>query len=184
MRQPRKAADVPQRSAMHGEKNATRSNVMSNPVRAIPEGYHAVTPSLTCKDAARAIEFYKQAFGAVELFRMPSPDGKVAHSEIMIGDSHVMINDEFGPAAGAPSGTPRIYLFLYVENSDAFFNRAVAGGAKVDMPLENMFWGDRFGKLTDPFGHQWGIATHVEDVTPQEMQRRSAAWFAKAAGQS
>jgi len=156
-------------------------------VKRIPEGYHAVTPSLTCRDAARAIEFYKQAFGAQELFRMPTPDGRVAHAEIKIGDSHVMVNDEFGPTATVQGGTPPIYLFLYVEDADRIFNAAVADGARVDMPLENQFWGDRFGKLTDPFGHQWGIATHVEDVAPEEMQRRSQAWFAKmakAAGQS
>lgn len=157
---------------------------MSNPVKAIPEGYHSLTPSLTCKDAARAIEFYKQAFGAQELFRMPSPNGKIAHAELMIGDSHIMINDEMGPGATAPSGSTGIYLFLYVDDADAHFNRAVAGGAKVEMALENMFWGDRFGRIADPFGHHWGIATHVEDVTPQEMQRRASAFFAKAAGHS
>lgn len=158
---------------------------MPNPVKAIPEGYHSITASLTCKDAARAIEFYKQAFGAQELFRMPSPDGRISHAELLIGDSHIMVNDEMGPAAGAGSpGTPRIYLYLYVPDADAFFNRAVAGGAKVDMPLENMFWGDRFGKITDPFGHQWGVATHVQDMTPQDMQRGAAAFFAKAAGKS
>jgi PhnB protein len=150
-------------------------------VKPIPQGYHSVTPSITCKDAAKAIEFYKQAFGAQELHRMPTPDGRVAHADIMVGDSHVMINDEFMPMATLSPGNRPIYLFLYVEDADAVFDRAVSAGSKVDMPLENMFWGDRFGRITDPFGHQWGIATHVEDVAPDEMKRRSAAWMANMA---
>jgi len=156
---------------------------MAYPVRAIPEGYHSISPSLTCKDAARAIEFYKDAFGAVETVRMPSPDGKVAHAELKIGDSIIFLNDEMGPMAEVTPGTPRVYLFLYVENADKTFTRAVAAGAQIDMALENQFWGDRFGKVTDPFGHQWGIATHVEDVAPEDMGKRAAAFFAKAAGQ-
>jgi len=154
-----------------------------NPVRAIPEGYHSISPSLVCKDAARAIDFYKNAFGAQELVRMTTPDGtKIAHAEIKIGDSILFLNDELGPmtAAGSTSA-PRISLFLYVENADETFHRALAGGSKVEMPLENQFWGDRYGIITDPFGHRWGIATHVEDVTPEEMGRRAAAFFAKAA---
>ena len=156
---------------------------MAYPVRAIPEGYHSISPSLTCKDAARAIEFYKDAFGAVETVRMPSPDGKIAHAELKIGDSIIFLNDEMGPMAEGTPGTPRVYLFLYVENADKTFARAVAAGAQIDMALENQFWGDRFGKVTDPFGHQWGIATHVEDVAPEDMGKRAAAFFAKAAGQ-
>jgi PhnB protein len=156
---------------------------MAYPVRAIPEGYHSISPSLTCKDAARAIEFYKDAFGAVETVRMPSPDGKVAHAELKIGDSIIFLNDEMGPMAEVTPGTPRMYLFLYVENADKTFTRAVAAGAQIDMALENQFWGDRYGKVTDPFGHQWGIATHVEDVAPEDMGKRAAAFFAKAAGQ-
>jgi PhnB protein len=157
---------------------------MPHPVRAIPEGYHSISPSLTCKDAARAIDFYKNVFGAEELMRMPSPDGKISHAELKIGDSIIFLNDEMGPAAAATPGTPRIYLFLYVENADKVFTRAVAAGAQIDMALENQFWGDRFGKVTDPFGHQWGIATHVEDVAPEEIGKRAAAFFAKAAGHS
>jgi PhnB protein len=148
-------------------------------VKAIPEGYHSVTPSLTCKNAAAAIDFYKKAFGAKELFRMPAPDGRVAHAELLIGDSHIMLNDEMMPMATISQGNRPIYLFLYVENADNTFNTAVQNGAKVDMPLENMFWGDRFGRVSDPFGHQWGIATHVEDVSPDEMKKRSEAWMAK-----
>ncbi|HXN27874.1 MAG TPA: VOC family protein [Candidatus Acidoferrales bacterium] len=157
---------------------------MAHPVRAIPEGYHSISPSLTCKDCERAIDFYKNVFGAVELVRMPSPDGKISHAELKIGDSIIFLNDEMGPTTAANAGAPRIYLFLYVENADKTFTRAVAAGAEIDMALENQFWGDRFGKVTDPFGHQWGIATHVEDVAPEEIGKRAAAFFAKAAGHS
>jgi PhnB protein len=157
---------------------------MANPVRAIPEGYHSISPSLTCKDAARAIEFYKSVFGAVEIVNMSSPDGKISHAELKIGDSIIFVNDEMGPMAAGTPGTPRMSLFLYVENADKTFTRAVAAGAQIDMALENQFWGDRYGKVTDPFGHQWGIATHVEDVAPEEIGKRAAAFFAKAAGGS
>jgi PhnB protein len=162
---------------------------MPNPVRAIPEGYHSISPSLTCKDAARAIEFYKSVFGATEVMRMPSPEGKVMHAELRIGDSVIFMNDEFPGVAEAPAAgvTSSIYLFLYTEDVDAVYNRAVSMGSKVMMPLNNMFWGDRYGKVMDPFGHQWGIAQHVEDVAPDEMKRRQdamAAKMAKTAGQS
>jgi PhnB protein len=159
---------------------------MANPTKPIPEGYHSITPSLTCRDAARAIDFYKKAFGAQELMRMPSPDGKISHAELKIGDSIIFVNDEIPGLAVAPSTSsmPSSYLFLYVPDVDSVFNRAVAAGSRIDMPTQDMFWGDRYGKLTDPFGHQWGIATHTEDVAPEEMKRRSAAFFAKAAGQS
>ena len=157
---------------------------MANPVRAIPEGYHSISPSLTCKDAARAIEFYKNVFDAVEIVNMSSPDGKISHAELKIGDSIIFVNDEMGPRAAATPGTPSMSLFLYVENADKVFTRAVAAGAQIDMALDDQFWGDRYGKVTDPFGHQWGIATHVEDVVPEEIGKRAAAFFAKAAGQS
>jgi PhnB protein len=157
---------------------------MAYPVRAIPEGYHSISPSLTCKDAARAIDFYKDVFGAEELMRMPSPDGKISHAELKIGDSIIFLNDEMGPTAAVTPGAQRIYLFLYVENADKVFTRAVAAGAQIDMALEDQFWGDRYGKVTDPFGHQWGIATHVEDVAPEDIGKRAAAYFAKAAGHS
>lgn len=162
---------------------------MSNAVRPIPEGYHSITPQLTCRDAARAIDFYKSVLGAKEIMRMPAPDGKVGHAELQIGDSRIMVNDEFPGMAVAPdpSAAHGSYLFIYTEDVDAAFQRAVEGGARVDMPLDNMFWGDRYGKFTDPLGHQWGIATHVEDVAPDEMQRRSEEMtkqMAKAAGQS
>lgn len=154
---------------------------MANPVKPIPAGYHTITPSLTCKKAAQAIEFYKKAFGAKEKFRMEGPGGSIGHAELTIGDSHIMVNDEIPGMATAPSGGGGHYLFLYVEDCDKVFNNAVAAGAKVTMPLANQFWGDRFGKVTDPFGYNWGIATHVEDVSPEEMERRAKEWQAKAA---
>jgi len=162
---------------------------MANPVKPIPEGYHSITPGLVCRGADRAIEFYKAAFGAEEIMRMPSPDGKIMHSELRIGSSMLFVNDEFPGmcAAPTPNFTPSSSLFLYVTDVDSVFKRAVDAGSRVDMPVDDMFWGDRYGKLTDPFGHSWGIATHVEDVAPEEMERRSAAYFAnfaKAAGQS
>jgi PhnB protein len=154
---------------------------MAHKVKAIPEGYHSISPSLTCKDAARAIEYYKKAFNAQEIMRMSSPDGKISHAELRIGDSTIFLNDVMGPMTGTSSGTPQMSLFLYVEDADTTFNNAVNAGGKVDMPLENQFWGDRYGKLTDPFGHQWGIATHVEDVAPEEIGKRATAFFAKMA---
>ena len=158
---------------------------MSKPVRPIPEGYRTMTPNLVCNDAASAIEFYKSALGAQELMRSTTPDGRlITHAELKIGDSIIFVNDELGPiTAGAP-GAPRISLFLYVPDADATVGRAVAGGSKVDMPLDNMFWGDRYGMITDPYGHRWGIATHIEDLTPEEIGKRAAVFFAKAAGKS
>ncbi len=156
---------------------------MPNPVRAIPEGYHSITPGLTCKDAARAIDYYKSVLGAAEIMRMPGPEGKIMHAELRIGDSVIFVTDEFPgmSCAPTPGATNPVYIFLYTENVDATFNRAVAAGAKVDMPLADQFWGDRYGKITDPFGHQWGLAQHVEDVAPDEMKRRSDEWTAKMA---
>lgn len=162
---------------------------MPNAVRPIPEGYHSLTPQLTCRDAASAIDFYKKVLGATELTRMSGPGGKVMHAELKIGDSRFMVNDEFPgmAAAPAPAAVHSSSVFLYTEDVDSLFERAAQAGARVDMPLSNMFWGDRYGKFTDPFGHQWGVATHVEDVAPEEMQRRSEEMtkqMAKAASQS
>jgi PhnB protein len=145
-------------------------------VKPIPEGYHSVTPYLYIRGAARALEFYKQAFGAKELFRMTDPTGRVGHAEIMIGNSPVMLADEHpemgvrGPESlgGTTSG-----LCIYVEDVDARFDRAVAAGAKVLRPLQDQFYGDRSGTVTDPFGHVWTIATHVEDVPSEEMHKRA-----------
>lgn len=164
---------------------------MSNPVRPIPEGFHSITPAITCKNAAKAIDFYKNALGASEIMRMTGPGDTVGHAELRIGDSVIFISDEFPGMAVAPSGSgpASSYLFLYTDNVDTVFNRAVSAGCRVEMPLDNMFWGDRYGKVSDPFGHHWGLAQHVEDVAPEEMKRRSAEWSAKmakaaAAGQS
>jgi PhnB protein len=147
------------------------------PVKPIPEGYHSVTPYLICKNAAKAIEFYKAAFGAKELFRMPGPGGKVMHAEIKIGDSPVMLADEM-PEMGATSpetlrGTP-VGLMIYVEDVDSRFKQAIAAGAKEIRPVIDQFYGDRSGTLMDPFGHKWTIGTHKEDVSSEEMQRRMA----------
>jgi len=144
------------------------------PVKPIPEGYHTLTPFLTVRDAERAIEFYKQAFGAKERGVAKSPDGKVMHAEIMIGDSIIMLADEF-PEFGSLSpqsvgGSP-MGLHIYIDNVDAAFERAVKAGAQVEMPVMDQFWGDRYGKLKDPFGHNWSIATHVKDMSADEMKR-------------
>jgi PhnB protein len=147
---------------------------MPNAVRPIPEGYHSITPQITCRDAAKAIDFYKNVFGAVELSRMPDPSGKIMHAELKIGDSRLMLNDEIPGMAVAPASAPihSHSLFIYTENVDSVYNRAVKAGGRPDMQPSDMFWGDRYGTFTDPFGHQWGVATHIEDVAPAEMQRR------------
>lgn len=148
-------------------------------VRFVPEGYHTVTPYLIIRDAGRAIEFYKKAFGATELFRMEH-DGKIGHAEITIGDSHVMLADEF-PEMGARSpqslgGSP-MSLLLYVEDVDQLARQACDAGMKTQRPVKDQFYGDRSGTFEDPFGHIWTIATHVEDVSPEEMRKRAAAAF-------
>ncbi|MFZ6647098.1 VOC family protein [Undibacterium sp. TJN25] len=147
---------------------------MSNSqVKPIPEGMHSITPHLVCAGASDAIEFYKKAFGAVEVARIPAPEGKLMHAAVKIGDSVVMLVDEFpqwnsfGPLH--LKGSP-VTVHLYVEDVDATFAQAVAAGATVRMPVADMFWGDRFGALTDPFGHQWSVATHTRDMSPEEMQ--------------
>ena len=140
-------------------------------VKAIPEGMHSVTPHLVCAGAADAIEFYKKAFGAAEEARLPGTDGRLMHAQIRIGDSAVMLVDEMpewgslGPKA--LKGSP-VTVHLYVNDVDSFTARAVAAGAKITMPLADMFWGDRYGQLEDPFGHHWSVATHVRDVPPEE----------------
>jgi PhnB protein len=148
-----------------------------------PEGQHTIIPHLVIRDAAQAIDFYKKAFGAVEQMRMPMPDGKIMHACLKIGDSSFFMADECPDMGGNKSplalgGTP-ITLNLNVDDADAVFARAVAAGAKVKMPLADMFWGDRYGIVVDPFGHQWAVATHKEDVAPEEMKKRGQAMFAK-----
>ncbi len=150
-------------------------------VHYIPRDYHTATPYLLVRGAAEAIEFYKNVFGAVEIMRMPAPGGKIGHAEIKIGDSHIMLADEV-PEAGyiGPQqlgGTP-VSILIYVEDVDRIFSQALAKGAKQQRAVENKFYGDRMGTLIDPFGHQWHVATHVEDVSEDEMRRRMATMAA------
>ena len=151
-------------------------------VKSIPEGYHSVTPYLIVKEAAKAIDYYKNAFGATEIMRMPTPDGKIAHAEINIGDSHVMLADE-QPERGYRSplslGGAGVSLMIYVDGVDDVFKRAVTGGGKELQAVQNQFYGDRSGTLQDPFGHTWTISTHVEDVPPEEMGRRAEEFMKK-----
>ncbi len=144
-------------------------------VKPIPDGYHSVTPTLTVRGASNAIEFYKKAFGAQEIMRFPGPDGQtIMHAEIKIGNSRIMLTDEIPQmkclspqsVGGASSG-----IFLYVENADDVFNKAVSAGAKATMPIMDAFWGDRCGSIEDPFGHRWTISTHKKDMSPQEMTK-------------
>jgi len=151
----------------------------------VREGYQTVTAALTVRNGAAAIEFYKEAFGAEEIMRVPGPDGKsLVHAEIRVGNSRIMLGDE-SPAMGclAPVtlGGPGGSLYVYVPDVDAAFKRAVAAGAKALMPVTDMFYGDRFGQVEDPSGHRWGLATHVEDVAPEEMMRRQREFFASMA---
>jgi PhnB protein len=143
-------------------------------IKPIPDGMHTVTPHLVCAGAAEAIEFYKRAFNAVEIARLPRPDGKIMHASIRIGDSAVMLVDEFpdwGVVGPRSLGGSPVTIHLYVENVDAFAEGAVGAGAKITMPIAEMPWGDRYGQLEDPFGHRWSVATHVRDVTPDEIRQ-------------
>ena len=154
---------------------------MSTPVKPVPEGMHTVTPHLVCDGAAAAIEFYKKAFGAIEMARMPGPGGKLMHAMIKIGDSPVMLVDEF-PEWGSTgpkslNGTP-VTIHLQVPDADAVFKSAVDAGATVKMQIADMFWGDRYGLVIDPFGHSWSIATHIKDLTPEEIAQAGKAAFA------
>jgi PhnB protein len=151
----------------------------------IPEGYHTVTPYLAVDDASQAIEYYKKAFGAKERVRMEAPGGKIGHAELEIGDSLVMLSDPFPQATTRPPkelGGTSASVFMYVEDVDAFVKRAVDEGATMTMEVTDQFWGDRFGSVTDPFGHSWSIATHVEDVPPEEMAERAKQAMAEMAG--
>jgi len=149
---------------------------MPDKVQPIPDGYHSVTPTLIIKGAAAAIEFYKTAFGATELFRMMQPDGRVGHAEIKIGDSPIMLADEF-PELNYVSpqtlGGSAVALMIYVEDVDTVFKRAIDHGASERRAVEDQFYGDRSGSLIDPFGHSWNIATHMEDVSPEDMEERA-----------
>jgi uncharacterized glyoxalase superfamily protein PhnB len=155
---------------------------MATKAQAIPRGYHTVTPSLVVAGAGKAIDFYKRAFGAVELMRFPGPDGTIMHAEIQIGDSIVMMGDEMPEQGGrgpkSIGGTP-VSFFIYKENVDDAWKQAVDAGARTIMPLADQFWGDRTGCLEDPFGHRWWLAQHIQDLTPEEMQRNAEAFFSQ-----
>jgi PhnB protein len=160
---------------------------MTKAKKPVPEGYHTVTPQLTLENTEQAIEWYKKALGAEEVSRAAGPDGKIMHAEIRVGDSRLMLNDEMGggKSARAMGGSP-MSLWLYVEDCDALFNRAIGAGAKVAGPMgqiADQFWGDRSGTVTDPFGYRWSIATHKEDLTRAEMEKRGAEFFKSAAQQ-
>lgn len=181
----RKAVKAARKVVKPGSRKVGKSKVVKKVVRKakkkvapVPAGYHTVTPHLVCRGAADAMAFYTRAFGAKERLRMATPDGTVAHAEMRIGDSIIMLGEEMpemGASAPPTVGGSPVNVFLYVKDVDTWFARAVAAGATGDMPPMNMFWGDRYCKLTDPFGHKWSIATHVEDVSGKEMGRRMAA---------
>ena len=155
-------------------------------VKAKPEGYHTITPSLTVRDGAKAIDFYKTAFDAKERMRIPGPDGRLMHAELQVGDSIVMLGEEMpemGCKAPVSVGAVSSSLYVYVPDVDAAFKRAVEAGAKALMPPADMFWGDRFGTVEDPSGHRWGLATHKEDPSPAEMEKRKNEFFASMAQQ-
>ena len=156
---------------------------MAGQVKAVPPGYRSVTPYLVVNDANGALEYYKKAFGATQVVKMDGPGGKISHAEFKIGDSMLMLADEMprGPRSPKSLGGSPVSIFLYVEDVDSVFKQAVDTGATAIMPPQDMFWGDRFGKLTDPFGHEWALATHIEDVAPAEMKKRMEAFEAQMA---
>ena len=152
-------------------------------VKPIPEGFHTVTPHLCVRDAAKAIDFYREAFGAREIMRMPTPDGRLIHAEIQIGDSRVMLVDEFPEMCGEPLtwGNEPTTIHLFVPDADAVFESATKAGAAVLMPLADMFWGDRYATVKDPFGHKWSIATRKRDLSPEEIGKAAEEAFAAKA---
>jgi len=155
---------------------------MSSSVKPIPDGYHVLTPYLIVHGADKAIEFYKKAFGAIELFRMGGPDGRIGHAELLIGDCHLMLADEHlerGARSPKTIGGSPVTILIYVENVDEVVKGAIAAGAELVRAVEDQFYGDRAGGIQDPFGHSWHVATHVEDVPPDEMQKRAAEMAAK-----
>lgn len=174
------------RKVTRGNRSGAAPRPARRTVAAIPPGYHTVTPHLTVRGAAEAIAFYKRAFGARERGRMPGPDGKgVMHAEVQIGDSIVFLADEFpdmGCRAPQTLGGTTGTLHLYVADVDRAFKRALDAGAAVRMPPADMFWGDRYAKVADPFGHEWGLASHQEDLSSREIGRRAQAFFARMGG--
>jgi PhnB protein len=167
-----------------GKSTPQEANVPNAAVKPVPKGFHTATPYLTTHDTANAIEFYKRAFGAQEVMRMNGPDGRIGHAEIKIGDSIIMLADEM-PGGGAGCRSPQSLggttagVMLYVEDVDRVYNQAVSAGAQSETPPADMFWGDRYGRLKDPYGHYWSVATHKEDVAPAEMQKRMQAFAAQ-----
>ena len=154
-------------------------------VKAIPDGHHTITPYLRIRDAGKAIDFYKRAFSAEELVRMPGPDGKIMHAQIKIGDSIVMMSEEcaqYGSVGPQTLNGTSVGIHVYSKDVDATVAQAAAAGAKVKMPPADMFWGDRFAVVIDPFGHEWSVATHKEDLTPEQIAKRQAEFFANIGG--
>ncbi len=155
-------------------------------VKPIPQGFHSITPSLIVRNGAEAIEFYKRALGAQERMRMPAPDGKISHAELQIGDSIIFLSEEM-PAMGGKSpqtaGTYTGGFYLYVQDVDSAFKKAVAAGGKTTMPVSDMFWGDRMGQFTDPYGHVWSISTHVKDLSERELEEGAKQFYAQMAQQ-
>ena len=149
-------------------------------VKAVPDTYTTATPYLVVRGAAKAIDFYTKAFGAQELYRFDGPNGRIAHADLLLGTSHIMLADESDDSrASSPqtlSGTP-VSIFLYVEDVDGLVKKAIRAGARETQPVQDMFWGDRYGRVVDPFGHEWQIATHKEDLTPEQMKERMAAAY-------
>jgi PhnB protein len=157
---------------------------MTRSTKPIPEGFHTITPSLVVNDAAKAIEFYKKALGAQERMRMALPDGRISHAELRIGNSVIFLSDELpnmGSKSPQTAGTTTGSLYLYVEDVDKDFKRAVDAGGKATMPVTDMFWGDRFGAFVDPFGHTWGLGTHTEDLSEKEIEDRAKEFYAQMA---
>jgi len=184
---PKRAAKKTKRAVSKAKRPVRKAKRAANKpqgVQRVPKGYHTITPHLVVKGANDAIEFYKKAFGAAENARMPMPDGSaIMHAELQIGDSRLFLNDEMMGAKSPQSlgGSP-VTINLYVEDVDALWNQAVAAGCQVTMPLMDMFWGDRYGMLADPFGHSWALSSHIEDVPPEEMGERAAAAMATMGG--
>ena len=186
MKKAKKSARPARRKSPAKPKSRKKAAAKKRPVASVPRGFHTVTAALTVRGAAQAIDFYKRAFGARERERMSGPDGQsIMHAELQIGDSIVFLGDEFpGMGCRAPQslGGSTGMLHVYVKNVDAAFARAVAAGAEVRMPVADMFWGDRYAKVADPFGHEWGLATHKEDLSGKEIGKRAQTFFSKMGG--
>ena len=171
---PKKKTVAKKKSAAKAKKVAAKKAPAKKKVSAVPAGYHTITPYLVCRNASGAMDFYKKAFGAKERYRMLGPDGKIAHAEMTIGSSILMLGDEspqMGASAPETVGGSPVHVFLYLPNVDKTYAQAVSAGATAQMPPTDMFWGDRYGKLEDPFGHHWSVATHIRDVSEEELQQ-------------